>query len=231
MKNKMLKIFFGIVLFLGLVGCTNKTENNNRYELVKETHNKVYDYFTNENVDRTNLGSFSSLGENSDYVIVTLIDNSIEKQQEFLKSANVSEEYIKFEQGGPYSTSREKVDKVDFELIKSNTHNDIKFNEYYYNEIQKIYISSNIKEIYLIDYNKTKYSLKWYASNVNQSLNQTIESITNTMEKKDSLFDGGTIIYKSELKNVTIIVCNTLEGNKDIYIGDYQMNYTDQCGI
>lgn len=51
------------------------------------------------------------------------------------------------------------------------------------------------------------------------------------MEKKDSLFDGGTIIYKSELKNVTIIVCNTLEGNKDIYIGDYQMNYTDQCGI
>ena len=51
------------------------------------------------------------------------------------------------------------------------------------------------------------------------------------MEKKDALFDGGTIIYKSELKDATIIVCNTLEGNKDIYIGDYQMNYTDQCGV
>lgn len=226
MKNKILKISFCIGLIFGLVGCTNKTETNNRYELVKETHNQVYDYFTNENVDRTNLGSFSSLGENSDYVIVTLVDNSIEKQQEFLKSANVNEEYIKFEQGGPYSTSREKV---DFELIKSNTHNDITFNEYYYNEIQKIYISNNIKEIYLINYNKTKYSLKWYASNVNQTLNQTIENITNTMEKKDALFDGGTIIYKSELKDATIIVCNTLEGNKDIYIGDYQIHYTNQC--
>ncbi len=229
MKNQIVKILVCLGIVFVIIGCTNKTKNKNRYELVKETHNKVYDYFTNENVDRTNLGSFSSLSENSDYVIVTLVDNSIEKQQEFLKSANVSEEYIKFEQGGPYSTS--KVDKVDFELIKSNTHNDIKFNEYYYNEIQKIYISSNIKEIYLIDYNKTKYSLKWYSSNVNQSLNQTIESITNTMEKKDSLFDGGTIIYKSKLKDATIIVCNTLEENKDIYIGDYQMNYTNQCGV
>ena len=231
MKNQIVKILVCLGIVFVIVGCTNNTENNNRYELVKETHNKVYDYFTNENVDRTNLGSFSSLSENSEYVIVTLVDNSVEKQQEFLKNANVSEEYIKFEQGGPYSTSREKVDKVDFELIKSNTHNDIKFNEYYYNEIQKIYISSNIKEIYLIDYNKTKYSLKWYSSNVNQSLNQTIESITNTMEKKDSLFDGGIIIYKSELKDTTIIVCNTLEGNKDIYIGDYQINYTNQCGV
>ena len=143
MKNQIVKILVCLGIVFIIVGCTNKKENNNRYEFVKETHNKVYDYFTNENVDRTNLGSFSSFSENSDYVIVTLVDNSTEKQQEFLKNANVSEEYIKFEQGGPYSTSREKV---DFELIKLNTHNDIEFNEYYYNEIQKIYISSNIKE-------------------------------------------------------------------------------------
>lgn len=227
MEKKIVKIFcLGIIL--SMIGCTNKTLNDNRYELVKDTHNKVYAYFINENVDRTNLASFSSLGENSDYVIVTLIDNSIERQQEFLKNANVNGEYIKFLQGGPYSTSYENV---DFEFIRSSTHDDIKFNEYYYNEIQKIYVSSNITEIYLIDSNKTKYSLKWYTLNVNQFLNQTIESITNSMEKKESLFDGETMIYKSELKDATIIICNTLEGNKDIYIGNYQMNYTNQCEI
>lgn len=226
MEKKIIEILVCIGIILVMAGCTNKEENNNRYELVKETHNKVYAYFTDENVDRTNLASFSSLGENSDYVIVSLIDNRVERQQEFLKNANVNEEYIKFEQGGPYYTSHEKV---DFELIKSSIYNDIQFHEYYYNEIQKIYISSSIKEIYLIDYNKTKYSLTWYASNVNQSLNQTIESITNSMEKEDALFDGGTIIYKSVLKDATIVVCNTLEGNRDIYIGDYQMNYTNQC--
>lgn len=51
------------------------------------------------------------------------------------------------------------------------------------------------------------------------------------MEKKESLFDGETMIYKSELKEATIIICNTLDGNKDIYIGNYQMNYTNQCEI
>ena len=39
------------------------------------------------------------------------------------------------------------------------------------------------------------------------------------------LKDGGTTIYKSNTYDITIIKCNTIAGNKDIFIGDYTMNF------
>ena len=39
--------------------------------------------------------------------------------------------------------------------------------------------------------------------------------------------DGGTKIYKSNDYDITVIVCNTLIGNKDIFIGDYSLEYNN----
>ena len=33
------------------------------------------------------------------------------------------------------------------------------------------------------------------------------------------------IIFKNKDKNITLIKCNTIDGNKDIYIGDYNLNF------
>lgn len=56
-----------------------------------------------------------------------------------------------------------------------------------------------------------------------------IDEIINAITYKDSLFDGGTKIYKdggtTEYTNngITIINCHTLDGNRDIYIGSKNM--------
>lgn len=56
-----------------------------------------------------------------------------------------------------------------------------------------------------------------------------VDEIINAITYKDSLFDGGTKIYKdggtTEYTNngITIINCHTLDGNRDIYIGPKNM--------
>jgi len=61
----------------------------------------------------------------------------------------------------------------------------------------------------------------------------TIDKIIEDLKKYDELNDGGTEIYKDGgtkkylTDNYTIIKCNTLEGNKDIYIGNKDMEYEE----
>ncbi len=50
-----------------------------------------------------------------------------------------------------------------------------------------------------------------------------IDKIINTLEFESSFSDGGTKIYRG--KNITLIKCNTLDGNRDIYIGDEKLEF------
>lgn len=58
-----------------------------------------------------------------------------------------------------------------------------------------------------------------------------IDEIMNNLILKTTLFDGGTEIYKDggtkkySSKGITLIKCNTIEGNRDIYIGNKYMEY------
>ena len=45
------------------------------------------------------------------------------------------------------------------------------------------------------------------------------------MNNTGTLKDGGTKIYKSSKYDATIITCHTIAGNRDIYIGDYSMQF------
>ena len=56
-------------------------------------------------------------------------------------------------------------------------------------------------------------------------MDKPIESITNLLNKQSILKDGGTVIFKNKDKNITLIKCNTIYNNKDIYIGDYNLNF------
>ena len=81
-------------------------------------------------------------------------------------------------------------------------------------------------ELYIID-NGTKMTLKSYLSNANQSFENSIQSITNKLTFIHSYEDGGTSVYKNEEKDITVIACNTIDQNKDIFIGDYSMDYDE----
>lgn len=185
---------------------TNTLPIKENTEGLKDAYDKVNEYFGNENVDRSNLGGYSKDEENNQ-VIVALVNNSKEKQEEFIRQTNINSRYIKFIQGGPYSVSQ-----IDVYLLKSEVHNSNKFNDYYNNNGRTIYLAGNIDEFYII--NGSIWALKDFILNVNQTFDRSIEEITNKLENKDILSDGGTIIYKSKEKDITMVVCNTLDKNK-----------------
>ena len=53
--------------------------------------------------------------------------------------------------------------------------------------------------------------------------NEAIDKIIDTLELKETYYDGGTKLYKGE--NLTLVKCNTLAGNKDVYIGNKDFKY------
>lgn len=218
MKKTISTILLCVVLVLSLTGCRNNKELQD--DTLEGTYNKVEAYFGNEKVEHSNLASYS-LDESNKVVVVTLVDNSKSKQDEFVKSANISSKYIKFEQGGPYTTSN-----FDFYITKLENHNDIRFNDYYTADNRTIYLAGNIGEFYIKNQDKD-IILKTYLSTTYQTFDDGIKSITNELELKDTLRDGGTRIYKSKDKDITMIVCNTTKNDKNIFIGDYSLKYTE----
>ncbi len=77
------------------------------------------------------------------------------------------------------------------------------------------YCINNLK----VNINNKQKDLKEYVN----SNDNSIERIIETLKVYDVIYDGGTKIYKGN--NITLIRCNTLEGNKDIYIGNFDMKH------
>lgn len=73
----------------------------------------------------------------------------------------------------------------------------------------------------MVNVNKKQFNLKEY---INSNEN-SIEKILETLNKEDVAYDGGTTIYKGN--NITLIKCNTVDGIKDIYIGDSNMKHKE----
>ena len=117
------------------------------------------------------------------------------------------------------TTSNKKI-----EVIKPEYHNDIKFNDYLKRDNRTIYMAGNIEEIYYTESN-TRISLKDYITKTYQTTDDAIKHLTHSMNLIETLKDGGTTIYKSSEYDITIIKCNTIAGDKNIFIGDYSMNF------
>ena len=123
------------------------------------------------------------------------------------------------------SQKKSNTEEFDFYLTKPEIHNDIRFNDYFIFENRKIYLAGNINQFYVVD--EKTITLKEFISNYNRSLDDSIKMITDKLELVGALYDGGTTIYKSKDKDVTLISCKKMDGNKNIYIGDYSLEYTD----
>ena len=104
--------------------------------------------------------------------------------------------------------------------------------KYYSANGQTVYLNC-ISDIYLTDGN-SKIELKKYLSN-NKNLNEAMDKVVSRLKVDEVLYDGGTTIYIDDESNsitnngITIVRCNTLEGNKDIYIGPKDNYLDDYC--
>lgn len=119
------------------------------------------------------------------------------------------------------------VETSQIEVVKKEIQDDNKYNIYLEREGRIIYLSSNLEEIYY-QHGNNKETLKDYISNTWQTLDDSIKHLTDIMDNTGTIKDGGTQIYKSKKYDTTIIKCNTLLGNKDIFIGDYNMSLDNE---
>ncbi len=133
---------------------------------------------------------------------------------------------VEFTIGKNQSDSNSNKNNFDFYITKPQIHNDIRFNNYYTFDNRTIYLAGNLEEFYIKEQDKD-ITLKTYITTTLQTFDESIKHISDKLELKDTLKDGGTKIYKSEDKDITMIICNTINNDRNIFIGDYSMEYTD----
>lgn len=223
MKKKIITIL--LCSFL-VIGCGR--QNNIKEISLEEVNIKIEEYFENENNDRTNL-VYNYIDLDNNTIIVGLVDNSKEKQDEFLNlifDKNTikyikDKSFVKFLKEDPVTTSN-----VNFKIKRNNIHDKNKYYEYYKNNDRTIYFASDIEEFYII--NEKDMTLKNYITNTYQTFDDSIKSITNRLNKIAIIKDGGTTIYKSKELDLTMITCNTIEGNKNIYFDNYDTQINER---
>ena len=112
-------------------------------------------------------------------------------------------------------------EEIDFYIEKSNENkNTLKLYAEYDN--RNIYMTKEIKELYIITAN-IEVTLKEFLSK-DTSLDNAIKKLTDNLELYSILKDGGSTIYKSKDKDLSIVVCNTIDGNHNINIGNYEFD-------
>lgn len=222
MKKNILTIISCFLMLLVATACQNQTQN--KPTNLEDTYKAISYYFSNSKVDKSNLGSFY-IDDEKNIIIVKLVENTVKNQETFLKLINVDKKYIEFKQGGPYKNDDIDID-IELSVAFDQTCGNIEFNKCLNQDDIKVYLEENINNLY-ITFLGEKMNFNDYANSLNQSLDRSIKNLTDKLEATDALNDGGTTIYKDKAKNITVIACHTLNGNKDVYIGDYQLNYKE----
>jgi len=182
---------------------------------MKRTSGSMNYYFT----FYSTFGINSRLGAKDTFIID--IDNNVDEIY-FYTGGKGYKKVLELNDDGEWvkvSSANKKI-----EVIKPENYNSVKFNKYLERDNRTIYLAGNIEEVYYTD-SETRMSLKDYISKSYQTLDDSVKHLTDIMDYIDTLKDGGTTIYKSNAYDITIIKCNTIAGNKDIFIGDYSMSF------
>ena len=131
-----------------------------------------------------------------------------------------------------YTTSVIKYDQDNDLVIEKLPNCNNKVSEYYEAAGRKVYFVC-LSEIYLQneDHNMP---LSYHFNEANQSFEESIKQVERNLKFMYSYDDGGTAIYrdggtkKISTNNITMIVCNKLSGNRDIYFGDGNLEFIDE---
>ncbi len=244
MKKKIVGIIIIIVLVLGIgAGVV--------YKIIEKevTDRETFDFETdtngsNDTVSHDEHSFYGKIIEvSSSYIIVEPNENEEERKSSDKFSVKLKKDNTTYKVGDNVkityigdinesypaqigTTNIEIVKDFDFYITKPQVHNDIRFNDYYTFDGRTIYLAGNLGELYIKEQDKD-ITLKTYLSTAFQTFDDGIKHITDKLELKETLRDGGTKIYKSKDKDITMIVCNTSKNDKNILIGDYSMEYIE----
>ena len=115
--------------------------------------------------------------------------------------------------------SKKVSDDAILSVSKDNKIEVQEFNKYSEFDVRVVYLETKLKDVY---YNKDgkKYSLKEYIKTIDD-----VKEITSLLEDYRSYDDGGSQLFSSKEYDLSILICNKINGTSDIYIGDSNMNY------
>ena len=116
--------------------------------------------------------------------------------------------------------SKKVSDDAILSVSKNNTIEVQEFNKYSEIDVRVVYLETKLKDVY---YNKDgkKYSLKEYIKTIDD-----VKEITSLLEDYRSYDDGGSQLFSSKEYDLSILICNKINGTSDIYIGDSNMTYS-----
>ena len=92
----------------------------------------------------------------------------------------------------------------------------------------KLLIEQDDRKIYTYCLNDMTITLNDKQENLRTFIEENddaIDRIIDTLELEGAYSDGGTKVFKGE--KITLVNCNTLDGNRDIYIGDQNMKFKE----
>lgn len=108
------------------------------------------------------------------------------------------------------------------------------------NKVATLYYEDNDKNIYtycldnvIINIGNERQELKDYFKNNKDEIDNVISKLKEDLMQDSSYWSDGSMIYKdggSRLytnTGMSMLICNTIDGNKDIYIGHEDMRYED----
>ena len=149
-----------------------------------------------------------------------LIDNLKKIRNIKVKLKEVDKKYIAVE----FVIEMVSLSKV--ELVKNKSYPSF-YNKYLVHDGRIIYLANNIDDVYVTS-SKDKIKLSYYIAKSYQTFDDSIKSITDLLEETAIIRDGGSTVYKYKKYDITVVRCNNLNGNKNIYIGDYSANFDDE---
>lgn len=119
------------------------------------------------------------------------------------------------------------IEALPIKVVKAKLHNSDKFNIYLERNGRIIYLSSNLEDVYYYNVD-VEYTLENYITNTWQTMDDSIKHLTDILDNTETLRDGGTKVFKSKKYDITVITCNTVSGNKDIFIGEHDMAFDSE---
>lgn len=221
MKKNLLTILFCAVLVLGLTtGCNHNNKNKVTKSDLEIVNNKIIEYFQINGTKSYENIAFNYVDEESKLVIVGLINNTEEEQEKFRKNI-VDSELIKFIKG-ERSTNvnnnfklffNQKPGDVKKQIIDRNTNKQYDYDVYVWNG-----------DVQIIIENKT-FSLEEALNGHLITMEKIIEKANQDLPNTSSYDDGGSKVYKYD--TYTIIKLHTIDGNKNVYIGNEKLSIYD----
>lgn len=170
--------------------------------------------------------SFSGcfVDEDNNKIVISLV-NTNKPERELFRKLVFNYKNIDYEKMY-YSFEKSEDLYINFEKrITEKDISGINFIEYLKTSGKKIYIEDNIDKTYVVDKARRRETLKQYILRPGLSLEEKLNKIVDRFKLISFLDDGGTKIYKDDHNYITVILCNTLEGNRDVYIGDISLEY------